>query len=84
MTVRVRFFAAARECAGASSIDVELGTVATVADLIALLARERGAELAAKLTEAGMRFAVNQTLVEKDQRLVDGDEVAFMPPVTGG
>ena len=84
MTVRVRFFAAARECAGASAIDVELGTVATVADLIALLARERGPELGAKLAAAGMRFAVNQTLVEKDQRIADGDEVAFMPPVTGG
>jgi len=84
MTVRVRFFAAARECAGASAIEVELAGAATVADLIALLARQRGAALGAALAAPGMRFAVNQALVEPDARIADGDEVAFMPPVTGG
>jgi sulfur-carrier protein len=84
MTVRVRFFAAARECAGASAIDIEVGGVATVTDLIARLAHDRGAALAAALTAPGMRFAVNQVLVEPDAAIADGDEIAFMPPVTGG
>ena len=84
MTVRVRFFAAAREQVGASTLALELGAVRTVAELIARLAAERGAGLGAVLTAPGMRFAVNQELVEASAPIADGDEVAFMPPVTGG
>jgi len=84
MSVRVRFFAAARECAGAGTIDIDLGDSRTVADLIARLGRVRGPELAATLSATGMRFAVNLELVEPHAPIADGDEVAFMPPVTGG
>ena len=84
MTVRVRFFAAARERVGASAIDVERSGARTVAELIGVLARTRGADLAAMLSAPGIRFAVNQELVERDAAIADGDEVAFMPPVTGG
>jgi sulfur-carrier protein len=84
MTVRVRFFAAARERIGASAIDVELGAARSVMELIGVLARTRGADLAAVLSAPGTRFAVNQTLVDGDAEIADGDEVAFMPPVTGG
>ncbi|MGD8174404.1 molybdopterin converting factor subunit 1 [Marinimicrobium sp. ARAG 43.8] len=36
------------------------------------------------LSRAGILFAVNQTLVSSEHSVHDGDEVAFMPPVTGG
>jgi molybdopterin converting factor subunit 1 len=84
MTIRVRFFAAARERAGTSMIEIDAGTASTVSELIVRLARERGADLASALAAPGMRFAVNQELVESDAAIRDGDEVAFMPPVTGG
>ena len=33
---------------------------------------------------AGLVYAVNRTYVERDQALEDGDEVALIPPVSGG
>ena len=40
--------------------------------------------LAVALSEPQMLVSVNKMIVEWDHRLVDGSEVAFLPPVTGG
>ncbi len=52
--------------------------------LLETLARERGEAWAATLADPGVRVAVNAELVARDTPLADGDEVAFLPPVTGG
>jgi molybdopterin converting factor subunit 1 len=76
--VRLRFFAALREQAGArAERTVAAGT--TVGALWRVLVDERP-----HLGRVQVRFAVNQTYVDGSHRLADGDEVAFFPPVSGG
>ena len=71
--VRVRLFAGLRERAGFAEREVD---AATVADVWAAL--ELGDE------PGGLLYAVNKVYAERDRQLVDGDEVALIPPVSGG
>jgi molybdopterin synthase sulfur carrier subunit len=41
-------------------------------------------DLAEALRGPRIRYAVNGTLVQGDPLLADGDEIAFLPPVSGG
>ena len=81
MTVTVILFAAARDLAGADSLALDLPASATVADLRAELAR-RVPALAKLLAKSAV--AVNHDFVEDDRVLAPGDEVAIIPPVSGG
>ena len=55
----------------------------TPADILRLLAMDFPL-LAVALSEPQILVSVNKMIVDWDQRLVDGSEVAFLPPVTGG
>ena len=81
MRVRLRFFAALRERAGASELARELARPTTVGALWDDLRRERP-----RLAEfrGAVAFAVNQEYVDSKRTLQDNDEVAFIPPVSGG
>jgi molybdopterin synthase catalytic subunit len=74
--VRVRLFAMLRERAGRSSVEVELADGATAGDVWASLGI--GEEPPA------LGVAVNRTYADRSTVLGDGDEVAFIPPVSGG
>jgi len=79
MQVDVRLFAHYREVAGTGHLRLELPEGSTVADARrALEAAHPGLDL------AGGMAAVNEELVPPDAPLRDGDEVAFLPPVSGG
>ena len=80
--IRVRFFALVRELVGCASLELEAG-YATVGELRAALA-SRGDKWALALESGAVLIAVNQTLQDESCPIVDGDEVAFFPPVTGG
>ncbi|QJI42233.1 molybdopterin synthase sulfur carrier subunit [Pseudomonas sp. ADAK2] len=80
MKVTVKFFARYREALGMDSVQVE-GDFATVDDVRALLARRDGAEV---LSEQNLMCARNEDLCQLDEPVIDGDEVAFFPTVTGG
>ncbi|MGF6206585.1 MoaD/ThiS family protein [Pseudomonas frederiksbergensis] len=80
MKVTVKFFARYREALGVDSVQVE-GDFATVDDVRALLARRDGAEV---LSEQNLMCARNEDLCQLDEPVIDGDEVAFFPTVTGG
>ena len=81
MTVRTLFFAPYRDLAGTDELDVELGGRARVYDLIAAL-RDRGGAWARLPAEPVV--AVNMEYALLSTELREGDEVAFIPPVSGG
>ena len=74
MTVTVRLFAGLRERAGWSRR--ELDGVGTVADV--------WAELGLGDEPPGLLYAVNKEYAPPERALADGDEVALIPPVSGG
>jgi molybdopterin converting factor subunit 1 len=77
--VRVRLFASYREAAGTRLLDAPLPAGARVADLVAMIAaRVPG------LPRVPGLVAVNHSYVQADFELHDGDEVALIPPVSGG
>lgn len=81
MRVRVRFFASLREAAGKGEAFLELPPGATPEDAWARLAAEHPA-LAPR--RASLTAAVNRRYADFRAALADGDEVVFIPPVSGG
>jgi len=79
IAVTVRCFAAVREALGTDVITVELPAGTTVLDL-----RARLANGAPQLLRLPLAFAVNRDYARGDTVLGDGDEVAFIPPISGG
>jgi len=73
VTVRVRLFAGLRERAGFAQREIDASSVADV-----WAALDLGDE------PAGLLYAVNKEYATRDRTLVDGDEVALIPPVSGG
>ena len=82
MTVTVRLFAILRERAGSDSVEIELDDGATVDDALAALAARPG--LAELLERMPVRMAVNRDYADADTPLAAGDELALVPPVSGG
>jgi len=74
--VRVKLFAALREQAGTRERELELADGAGVGDVWGALGL--GAE------PRGLVYAVNRSYVDRETSLRDGDEVAVIPPVSGG
>jgi molybdopterin synthase catalytic subunit len=74
-------FARARDLTGADFVSVELPEGATVGDLKRVLAEQRPA-LAALLARSAL--AVGAELAGDDLVLREGDEIALLPPVSGG
>ncbi len=81
MRVRVRLFAALREIVGQEEVDVELAPGTTVNGLWEKLV-SRNERLGAYAKS--INFAVNHDFVSRETPLSAGDEVAFLPPVSGG
>lgn len=81
MDVTVRLFASLREHAGAGTLELDLAEGATVADAIAQL---RGGALAGLPANAPFVTAVAREYVKPDHALTHGDELALVPPVSGG
>ncbi len=78
--IRVLFFAALADAAGRREASLEIADGATLADLGARL-KEAYPGIEGAPTYA---FAVNAEYATPGQRLSDGDEVALIPPVSGG
>lgn len=79
--MRVRLFASLREALGRSEVELELPPGARAEDAWRALATERPA-LAAR--RASLAVAINRKYAPFDAALADGDEVVFVPPVSGG
>ena len=83
MKVTVKYFASIRE-----DIGVSRESVATTASSLAALRDELialgGAHAESLARGRAVRMAVNQVMSDEAAVLLDGAEVAFFPPVTGG
>jgi molybdopterin converting factor subunit 1 len=83
--ITVLFFARIREQLGVDRLSLPLSdTGLTVAQLRQQLIAAHGGDWGKVLTANNIIKSVNQTVSDDTQVLVDGDEVAFFPPVTGG
>jgi molybdopterin synthase catalytic subunit len=82
MTVTVRLFAILRERAGSDSIEIELPEGATVADAFEQLAAAPG--LAELIDRMPLRMAVNREYASATTSIAPGDELAVIPPISGG
>ena len=76
MQVRIRLFAGLRERAGTGARTLDLTDGATLGDVWAALGLGE--------QPAGLLYAVNKRYAEPATALADGDEVALIPPVSGG
>ena len=79
--VTVLFFASLAEEIGHNRVQV---TAQTTLEMMTQLAEKLGPSAVAQLQQDNVRVAINHTLIEGEQLLNDGDEVAFLPPITGG
>lgn len=77
--ITIRCFASAREALGTDVLALELPAAITLAAL-----RQRLAERAPALARLPLAFAVNRDYARPETLLRDGDEVALIPPISGG
>lgn len=77
----VKLFARLRELAGAADVAVEVPPGATVRDVWAALV---AAHPAVAAYERSMSCAVNLDYARMTAPVAEGDDVAFLPPVSGG
>jgi molybdopterin converting factor subunit 1 len=79
--IRVRLFASLRDTVGRREVEIELGPGATPEEAWARLAEDHPG-LGAR--RASLAASVNRRYAPFDTVLADGDELAFIPPVSGG
>jgi molybdopterin synthase catalytic subunit len=80
-TISVRLFARLAELTGTRETILETGEGLRVRDVLPALERSWPGLSG---TSQSLRYAVNQEFVGEDHVLRDGDEVALIPPVSGG
>lgn len=80
MKIEVSFWGVTRRLAGVDTLSLELPQAATVEALAQRLS-QRG-DLAAEMERCA--FAIGDIMVSRTQVLQDGDQVAVLPPVSGG
>lgn len=81
MQINVLMFGPVRDLVGAETVSLDLPAGTVVRELQGVLI-ERFPALRAGIT--AVRFSVNREFVDDDRVLADGDEVAIIPPVSGG
>ena len=81
MKINVLLFASLKDIAGKGQLEIEVDGNCSVEKVSKKLY-----ELYPKLEafESSVRIALNQEFVEGDIELEDGDDLAFLPPVSGG
>lgn len=84
MNVHVLFFAAIREEVGCSDVYLDLSGSISKEEFLTKLEAEIGSDRFHCLTAENVSIALNQELQKGAFQVAAGDEIAFMPPITGG
>jgi MoaE-MoaD fusion protein len=82
MLIQVRLFAMLRERAGRESVELELDEGATVQDALEAVGRRH--DLDELIARMPVVVAVNREYAAEEDVLTNGDELALIPPVSGG
>ncbi len=82
--ISVLFFAKVREDLACRKLSVDLAEASTVSALKKQLVADNGGRWQQVLMADNIICALNQVVVDDSAAIVNGDEVAFYPPVTGG
>ena len=84
MTVQLRLFAAARQTAGRAADGFSLADAPTLDALLRRAVERYGSDFAAVLDTSRVWLNGDEPPGGAQQLLADGDEVAVLPPVSGG
>ena len=80
---RLLFFGKLGDLAGARAMDFALGAATNISSLKAAIAAQYP-DLGDGLAHASVRCIVNEAVAHADASISDEDEIAFIPPVSGG
>lgn len=81
MRIKLRLFSIAKDIAGFDEQEIDVAESSTASDVLEFLsARDKRFHE----WKSSLRFAVNYEYVANNHPLKDGDEVAVIPPVSGG
>jgi molybdopterin converting factor subunit 1 len=81
MSIRILFFASLADATGMSETELEAVDYPDVASIYARFAKDFPK---LKAYRKSILYAINQEFARPDSPVSDGDEVAFLPPVSGG
>lgn len=79
MKIKIKFFASCREIAGTNEVELQVIKGETVSGIMTALRQKFP-----RLSLSDIMVAVNQEFAAPGYILKDGDEVALLPPVSGG
>ena len=89
VSITIKLFSALREALSESEFELDLADIAETSaqvDVAAVksLLSQRGAEWKEALNQPNLVHALNHKVVFTDALVLEGDELAFFPPMTGG
>lgn len=82
--IRVLLFGRLGDAAGETQISLPWQPGFTTVETVRAHLVEKSADLHKAFGDSDNLVAVNQRICDPDSAIRDGDEIAFMPPVTGG
>ena len=82
--VNVLFFASLKEDLGVSELEIDVTELADRSALFDSLTSELGTDNVEPLMAENISIAINRNIEKGDFVLKSGDEIAFLPPITGG
>lgn len=84
MVIQLLFFAHLRDLAKTNAISVDADAGMLVNDVLTLIKGDVPDELLATLSDKTAMVSINHQYAHWNSALSDGDEVGFLPPVSGG